>query len=148
MPPRTASQRRKDTLDTLQRVRDVWVASASETGDAYLIPLSYVWDGDRLTMATPEASKTTRNLARAGWARLALPSTDDVVILEGPIEIIPLNADDALAADHAAAAGFDPRQESEPYVYMRVTPQRIQAWRDAAELSGRTIMREGRWVAD
>jgi hypothetical protein len=148
MPPRTASQRRTDTLDALQRTRDVWVASASETGEAYLIPLSYYWDGERLTMATPEASRTTRNLARTGRARLSLPSTDDVILLEGPIEILPLDADDALADAHAAAAGFDPRQEPNPYIYIRVTPTFIQAWRNVAELRGRTIMRDGRWRGD
>jgi hypothetical protein len=148
MPPRTASQRRTDTLDALQRTRDVWVASASETGETHLIPLSYFWDGERLTMATPAASTTTRNLARAGWARLALPSTDDVVLIDGTVEIIPLDVDDALADAHAAAAGFDPRQEPNPYVYIQVAPTRIQAWRDVAELRGRTIMRDGRWRDD
>ena len=48
---------------------DVWVASADAEGDAYLIPLSYYWDGVTLTLSTPRASRTATNLIRAGRAR-------------------------------------------------------------------------------
>jgi hypothetical protein len=145
MPPRTTAQRRGDALRALQEGVDVWVASADADGEAYLIPLSYLWDGERLTLATPEASRTARNLRRAGCARVALPAPRDVVILEGPIECIAIDAvDDELAAAHAAAAGFDPRREAERYVYIRLTPTRIDAWRDVAELPGRRILRDSR----
>jgi hypothetical protein len=43
------------------------------------------------------------------------------------------------------ASGYDPRTEPET-AYLRVTPERIQAWRNVAELKGRTIMRGGRWA--
>ena len=148
MATRPASQRRIDTLAALRSNRDVWVASADADGAAHLIPLSYLWDGERLILATPEASKTARNLRRCGWVRISLPSTDDVVIIDGPADLVPIAGADAFADAHAAATGFDPRAEPEVYIYFRITPSRIQAWRDAAELHGRTIMRDGRWVAD
>jgi hypothetical protein len=148
MAIRTTAQRRADTVAALAQSRDVWVASADATGSTHLIPLSYLWDGERLTLATPEASKTTRNLARAGWARVSLPSTDDVVIVEGSVVVIAIDADDELSAAHAAAAGFDPRAEPNAYVYLQLTPSRIEAWRDVAELKGRVIMRDGRWLDD
>ena len=148
MPPRTAAERRADTVQALRASRDVWVASADETGAAHLIPLSFLWDGACLILATPEASKTTRNLRRAGWARVALPSPDDVVIIEGPVEMFSGETEAALADAHTAATGFDARAEREPYVYIRLTPSLVQAWRDAAELRGRTIMRDGRWRHD
>jgi hypothetical protein len=146
MPPRTVAQRRADTLRALASHRDVWVASASAAGEAYIIPLSFLWDGERLILGTPEASRTARNLRRAGSARVALPSTEDIVIIDGAVDLVP--ADGAASFGHAfaAAAGFDPRVEAETYVYLRITPLRIQARRDAAELGGRTIMREGRWL--
>ena len=145
MPTRGAAERRADALEALRGNRDVWVASADETGAAHLIPLSFLWDGARLIVATPEASKTTRNLRRAGWARVALPSPDDVVIIEGSLEFLSTDGDSELADAHAAATGFDARAEPETYVYIRLTPSRVQAWRDVAELRGRTIMRDGRW---
>jgi hypothetical protein len=146
MTPRTSTQRREDTLEALRQGTDVWVASANESGEAHLIPLSYSWDGHRLTVATPLDSVTVRNLTRTGRMRVSMPSTSDVVILEGPIDVIPIDADEALANAHATAAGFDPRQEPNTYVYLRLTPSFIQAWRNVAELKGRTIMRDGAWL--
>jgi nitroimidazol reductase NimA-like FMN-containing flavoprotein (pyridoxamine 5'-phosphate oxidase superfamily) len=59
-PARSAEQRRSDTLEKLEAGVDLWVASASEDGHAYLIPLSYYWDGAALTIATPRRSRTAR----------------------------------------------------------------------------------------
>ena len=35
---------------------------------------------------------------------------------------------------------------AEEYVYLRITPSQIRAWREANELEGRLLMREGRWL--
>jgi hypothetical protein len=148
--PRDPAQRKTDVLDKLRREVDCWVASASAIGDAYLIPLSFVWDGSTVTLATLRRSRTCRNLARAGWARLALGPTRDVVILEGPVTEISVDAiDPALADAFATATGFDPRQlAAQPeYVYLSVEPRRIQAWREANELPGRDVMIDGVWQA-
>jgi catechol 2,3-dioxygenase-like lactoylglutathione lyase family enzyme len=145
-PPRSAERRKADTLAMLAREFDCWVASADERGEPYLVPLSYAWDGERLTLATPRASRTARNLRRTGRTRVTLGPTRDVVILDGSVEFVPLGAVDALADHFAAETGFDARAEPEEYVYLRLTPHRIQAWREANELPGRTLMRDGRWL--
>jgi hypothetical protein len=144
--PRSRAQRRDDTLARLGRDVDLWVASADEDGNAYLVPLSYYWDGATLTIATPRASRTARNLVRAGEARVALGTTRDVVIVEGSVEEIPIGADTRREDAHAQATGFDPRTLADEYVYLRITPRAIQAWREANELSGRRLMREGTWL--
>ena len=77
---------------------------------------------------------------------MALGTTRDVVIIEGSVEAIPIGADPVLEAAHAQAAGFDPRALADEYVYLRITPQSIQAWREANELGGRQPMRRGRWL--
>ncbi|TMF73349.1 MAG: pyridoxamine 5'-phosphate oxidase family protein [Chloroflexi bacterium] len=105
-PARSRARRRADVLAKLESEVDLWVASASAEGDAYLVPLSFAWDGTRLTIATPKSSVTGRNLARRGWARVALGPTRDVVIIEGPVEVMPVGEDDELAAAHAAKAGL------------------------------------------
>jgi pyridoxamine 5'-phosphate oxidase-like protein len=145
MAARTTAQRKNDLLALLAREEDAWVASANAAGDTYLIPLSYHWNGSQLVFATLERSKTTRNLRRAGRARAALPSTRDVVIVEGPIAFIPIDADPALADAFAARLNWDPRREPQPYVYITLTPDFIQTWRDVEELTGRTIMIGGVW---
>ncbi len=92
-PARTKSQRKADTVERLRTDIDLWVASASEDARAYLVPLSYHWDGSTLMVATPSASPTARNLLRAGWVRVALGHTRDVVIVQGTVEAIPISAD-------------------------------------------------------
>ena len=145
-PARSREQRRRDVLARLEADVDAWVASADERGNAYLIPLSYYWDGAALTVATPRASRTAVNLMRAGRARIALGHTRDVVIVDGAVEAIPIGADRALEDAHARASGFDPRTEAEEYVYLRITPHEIQAWREVNELAGRRLMRKGEWL--
>jgi hypothetical protein len=145
-PARPRAQRRSDTLAKLESEIDLWVASADQTGGAYLVPLSFYWDGSTVTLATPAASRTGRNLARAGWARVALGPTRDVVIIEGPVEVSPIGADPRLEDAYAEATGWDPREEANEYVYLRVAPQEIQAWRESNELVGRRLMRGGEWL--
>jgi hypothetical protein len=146
VPPRSRSQRTADTLERLRRDVDLWVASASEDGEAYLVPLSYHWDGSTLTIATPSASPTARNLLRAGRVRAALGQTRDVVIVEGTVAARAIGADPELEDAHARSAGFDPRTLRDEYVYLRITPQEIQAWRESNELDGRVLMRRGEWL--
>ena len=146
-PARSITERRLDTLAKLRTDVDLWVASASEHGDAYLVPLSYYWDETTLTIATPRSRRTARNLMRAGWARVALGPTRDVVLIEGSVEAIPIGTDPVLEDAHAKASGFDPRELTTEYVYLRITPSLIQAWRESNELDGRDLMLEGRWLS-
>jgi hypothetical protein len=144
--PRPRAQRRNDTLAKLEAEVDLWVASTDEAGAAYLLPLSFYWDGSTLTLATPKTSRTGRNLVRAGWARVALGPTRDVVIIEGPIEAIPIGADTSLEGAYAQAAGWDPREQPDEHLYLRITPKTILAWRESNELAGRALMRGGEWL--
>lgn len=144
---RDRATRVADAKAKIENDVDVWVSSASEDGRGYLIPLSYYWDGTQMTMAAHPRSPTVIYLSRAGWARVALGPSRDVVIIEGPVEVFPTEDDPGLAAAHAEAAGFDTRAESSPYSFIRLTPETIQAWRNAPELRGRTVMRDGVWLS-
>jgi nitroimidazol reductase NimA-like FMN-containing flavoprotein (pyridoxamine 5'-phosphate oxidase superfamily) len=145
-PPRSTEQRIADTLAKLTTEVDCWVPSASAGGEIYLIPLSFVWHDERLTLATPAASRTARNLRRAGQARIALGGTRDVVIVEGTLTFIPKEeVAPALADAFVKAASFDPRSASGEYLYITLTPRLVQAWRNVGELAGREIMRDGQW---
>ncbi|MGA7669984.1 MAG: pyridoxamine 5'-phosphate oxidase family protein [Nitrolancea sp.] len=146
MEVRTLQQRLADVRAKLETEVDLWIASAGATGDAYLIPLSFYWDGARLTVATPKRSRTARNVQRSGRMRVALGPTRDVVVLEGPIEELPAHVDPELAEAHAKATGFDAREGPDEYVFFRMTPDIIQAWRNPAELPDRDVMRDGEWL--
>jgi hypothetical protein len=147
-PARPAKQRKQDTLARLERDVDAWVASADPaTGTPYLIPLSFLWDGETVLIATPAASPTSRNLRATGKVRLSVGLTRDVVLIEGAVETVaaaelPGEVGDAFAAK----TGFDPRRLRDPYLYFRIRPHRIQAWREVNELEGRELLRDGRWL--
>jgi hypothetical protein len=67
--PRSAGQRKDDTLARLAADEDAWIATADADGGAYLLPLSFLWDGAGLVVSTPRASVTARNLSRGGRVR-------------------------------------------------------------------------------
>ncbi len=149
--PRTARQRRDDTIAKLEAPgADVWVATASGTGRAHLVPLSYAWDGERIVLSAEADSLTVRNLRSAGRARLGFGPTRDIVVVDAALDRV-CDVDDAEVAEAARAyadqAGWDPRQEPEAYVFVLLRPRRIQAWRAADELAGRLLMRDGEWLA-
>ncbi|MFG2263578.1 pyridoxamine 5'-phosphate oxidase family protein [Streptomyces sp. NPDC048720] len=150
-PARTAEQRKKDTLHRLEHDVDAWVATAGADGGApYLVPLSFVWDGATLLIATPAESPTGRNLAATGRVRLGIGPTRDVVIVEGAARVVaPEDLPEEDAEVFAGKTGFDPRRLATRYLYFTVLPRRVQAWREENELAGRELMRDGAWlVAD
>jgi hypothetical protein len=145
--PRTRAQRRRDTEHRLTHDVDVWVASASPDGAPYLVPLSFDRDGEALLVATPADSPTGRNLVATRTARLALGHTRDVAMIEGEVEVLEIDALPRRQGDRfAARTGFDPRALATRYRWFRITPRRIQAWREEDELRDRELMRDGRWL--
>lgn len=110
-PARPAEQRKQDTLHRLEHDEDVWVATAPDDGSGvpYLVPLSFLWDGSALLLATPAASPTGRNLRATGRVRLGLGPTRDVVMIEGTVETVTQAELREEEGDRfAARTGFDP----------------------------------------
>jgi hypothetical protein len=145
---RTPRQRKQDALDRLEHDVDAWVATA-DAGSAvpHLVPLSFLWDGATLLMATPASSPTGRNLRATGRVRIGIGPTRDVVLIEGTaLALASAEIPDEIGDAFAVRTGFDPRGLTTPYLYFRVRPQRVQAWREANELEGRELMRGGRWL--
>jgi hypothetical protein len=145
---RSRTERRRDTERRLADDVDLWLASASPDGVPYLVPLSFDWDGEALLVATPADSPTGRNLAATRTVRLGLGQTRDVTMIDGDVEVLEMDALPREQGDRfAARSGFDPRELDTPYRWFRIVPRRMQAWREVDELTDRTLMREGRWVA-
>ena len=70
-----------------------------------------------------------------------------MVLVRGTVVVTPADdLDPALGDAFAAKAGFDPRRQSAPYSYFRLTPPSIQVWREEDELAGRWLMRDGVWT--
>jgi hypothetical protein len=149
-PARNSKQRKHDALDRLEQDVDAWVATADRAaGTPYLVPLSFLWDGTSLLFATPASSPTGRNLQSAGTIRVGIGPTRDVVLIDGTVRVLSLGEISQEVGDaFAVKTGFDPRRETNTYVYFRVLPERLQAWREENELDGRLLMRDGRWLVE
>ncbi|MGP3776809.1 pyridoxamine 5'-phosphate oxidase family protein [Streptomyces sp. SDT5-1] len=147
-PPRSAKQRKQDTLDRLEREVDAWVATAGPEGGApYMMPLSFLWRDDCVYVSTRATNPVARNLVASGQVHLGIGPTRDVVHIIGRCEALPAEEVSREFGDaFAAGAGFDPRKADGPYLYFRIRPVRIQAWREANELAGRDLMRDGVWL--
>ncbi|GAA2336452.1 pyridoxamine 5'-phosphate oxidase family protein [Dactylosporangium salmoneum] len=142
--PRPLARRREDTLHRLEHDVDAWVATADANGTPYLVPLSFLWEGETLLISTAATNPTARNLLAGGRVRLTVGPTRDVVLIEGTaqrVEEVP----DELGDAFAAKTGFDPRR-GRNYPYFRIRPELIQAWREVDELAGRDLMVAGEWL--
>lgn len=144
---RDRESRKADTLAMLTTPAiDTWVATASAAGVPHLVPVSLAWVDERIVIAVEASSVTARNLATSGTARLAVGPTRDVVMVDALREkTVDVAADDELGEAYVAQADWDPRGDT-GYVFLVLRPVRVQAWREANEIAGRTLMRDGRWL--
>jgi hypothetical protein len=134
-------------MERLAGERDVWLSTAHPDHGPHQVPLWLRWDGRAVWMCTSATSVTARNVREEPRIRLALPDTFDVVLLQGEAECfagleVPGDAADAFAGKF----GWDPRVEEESFLYLRVVPRTVRAWRGEPELRGRVIMRDGVWL--
>ncbi|MEE1836247.1 pyridoxamine 5'-phosphate oxidase family protein [Streptomyces sp. SP17KL33] len=144
---RRTAERVRDTLERLVSERDVWLSTAHPEHGPHQVPLWFSWDGRAVWMCTSAASVTVRNVRAEPRVRLSLPDTFDVVLLQGeavcfPDQEVPRDAAEAFAGKF----GWDPRMEDGSYMYVRVVPTTVRAWRGEPELRGRVVMRDGAWL--
>jgi general stress protein 26 len=146
---RSFETRRDDAIRKLEQDADVWIATGGADGKPHLVPLSLSWDGEKVVLATEARSPTTANLRASRQARLALGNPRDVVVIDADGEVVPVQdqAAEEAVLRYKARTGWDPRSEDGEWVMLFLRPLRIQVWNNVAEIKGRTIMRDGHWVA-
>lgn len=145
---RDTQTRKADVLKALQQQADMWLSTANPSGQPHLIPVSTWWDGTDLVIATAGASRTARNLKMNRAVRLAGGTPSDAIMIDAEVVEAPAVDDSAeLARGFAAAVGWDPRQVAKGWIFFRLRPTRIQAYRGYDELEGRDVMRGSKWLA-
>jgi general stress protein 26 len=146
--PRPLPERREAATEHLRSHSNLWLATASDGRGPHLIPVSYWWDGSRLTTATFEDSRTLKNVRAQPRVRAAVGSAADVLMIDATAVIVAVTDIDTAAAEgYARASGNDPRS-APGFAYLQLTPERMQVWRGVAEFTGRTVMRGGAWLGD
>ena len=145
---RSLSERRAAALQHLRSNTNLWLATSSDGRGPHLIPVSYWWDGSRLTTATFEGSRTLENVRAQPKVRASIGSTGDVLMIDATATVVPVPDIDAGAAErYAQASGNDPRLVP-GFAYVQLVPKRMQIWKGVAEFAGRTVMRGGVWLDD
>ncbi|MER5349226.1 pyridoxamine 5'-phosphate oxidase family protein [Kitasatospora sp. NPDC002551] len=145
--PRPTAERVRGVLERLVAERDIWLSTAHPDRGPHQVPLWFLWDGQAVWMCTDATSVTARNVRREPRVRLALPDTVDVVLVQGEAEcFLDQEVPDAAAEAFTGKFGWDPRGEEGSFLYMRVVPRTVRAWRGVPELRGRVVMRDGAWL--
>jgi hypothetical protein len=145
---RSVETRKADVLLALAKQSDMWLATADLKGRPHLVAVSAWWNGGQFVIATSGSTRSARNLEETRGARLAIGSPEDVIVIDAELAGggRPVGADPGTSAGFAGAVGWDPRTVGEGWVYFTLRPLRIQAYRGYDELSGRDVMRDGRWL--
>ena len=68
--------------------RNYWVASVNPNGTPHARPVWGGWIDDRLYLEGSPETRTMRNITERGYASVNLDDGDQVVIVEGPIEVV------------------------------------------------------------
>jgi hypothetical protein len=145
---RDTPTRKADVKAALEQQADLWLSTADPRGRPHLIPVSAWWDGTHLVIATAGASRTARNMKANRAVRVAAGSPADVIMIDADVvENRAVDDSAELAGGFAAAVGWDPREVGPGWVFFRLRPTRIQAYRGYDELEGRDVMRASRWLA-
>ncbi len=150
---RSTSRRKADVIARLEREANIWLPTASAEGVPHLVPLSLAWDGGRILVATPTDSPTVRNAAGSGRAKAALDDADDVVLIDGTIEVFAFSAVEAGAVEagtietYVRLLGWNPADQPGRWSMLVITPRTIRVWNGVSEIEGRTVMKQGAWLA-
>lgn len=145
-PARSKSERKAHVLRKLESDNKLWIATASPDGSAHLVPFSFVWDGERITMATKNDNPAALNAARTGTGRVALGDFSDVVLIDGPLSVVAPDQIDSAVADRLARVSAIDGRRAPGFVYLQLVPRRVQTWWSGSELGSPTIMRDGHWL--
>lgn len=144
---RDTATRKKDVEEVLQSQGHYWLATAEVGGRPHVIGVSALWNGSEFVVTTLGTSRTARNMAMSSEVVLAHGDPGDAVVIRAAV-IDSAGVEDSaeLAGDWKAAMGWDPR-EMGGWMFFRLRPTRIQAFRGYDEIEGRDVMVRSRWLA-
>jgi general stress protein 26 len=118
----------------LRAFRSIWVSTTRPDGRPHAVPVWYVWDNNAVYFISARHLQKSKNLAKQPWIIVHAGDGDDVIILEGPVEIvdsrIELERIDALYR----AKYVDPGSGAQATIFepdvdlYRVNVKHIMAW--------------------
>jgi hypothetical protein len=94
------------------------------------MPVWGLWLDDAVVFSSSPSSVKARNIRREPRLVIHLESGDEVVILEGAAEHVPL--DDAIADANGAKYGFRPEVNDPDACWVSLRPSRAFAWLESS----------------
>jgi hypothetical protein len=145
-PSRDTATRKKDVLAVLEKQGHYWLTTAEIGGRPHMIGVSGLWDGTQIVVTTLGTSKTALNMAMNPLVIVAAGDPSDAIVIQAQmIESIPVEESPRMVQEWKAAMGWDPAELGD-WVFYRLRPTRIQAFRGYEEIKGRDVMVRSRWV--
>ena len=143
---RDIATRKKDVLAALEGQGHYWLTTADVAGRPHMIGVSALWDGAELVVTTLGSSRTARNMAMNPTVVLAHGDPADAIVIKAAVIDSAAVEDSAeLAGEWNKAMGWDPR-EMGGWMFYRLRPTRIQAFRGYDEIENRDVMVRSRWI--
>jgi hypothetical protein len=122
-----------------------WLSTAEIGGPPHVIGVSGLWDGSQIVITTLGSSRTARNMSMNPRVVLAHGDPGDAIVIQaGVIDSAGVENAPEISADWEKAMGWTP---DAGWVFYRLRPTRIQAFRGYDEIEGRDVMIRSRWVA-
>jgi PPOX class probable F420-dependent enzyme len=72
----------------LKSFRSIWISTTRPDGRPHATPVWYLWDGQHIYFTTSPKSQKGKDLAHQSWVIVHAGDPDDVIILEGPAQIV------------------------------------------------------------
>ena len=122
-------------IDTwLRAFRSIWVSTTRPDGRPHAVPVWYTWDGSALYFISARNLQKSRNLRRQPWIVVHAGDGDDVIIIEGSVEVVTDRAELERVDETYRAKYVDPGSGAQATIFepeadlYRVNVKRIMAW--------------------
>jgi general stress protein 26 len=125
----------------LGREFTIWIATVRNDGRPHMTPVWYVWLEGRIYVAIGTESQKFVNLRGNQLVSLALPDTENVIILEGEAHAADRPTSDKIADYFFHKYEWDFRyDDSSNWRLIEITPNKILTWGDGYEGEGIRIL--------
>lgn len=116
--------------ERLAASRNYWIVTTCADGRPHAMPVWGLWLDDAVVFSSSPSSVKARNIRREPRLVIHLESGDEVVILEGTAERVPI--DDAIADAYEAKYGFRPDVSDPDSFWVSLRPSRAFAWLESS----------------
>jgi len=72
----------------LRAMRSIWISTTRLDGRPHAVPVWFIWDGKNIYFITRRDMQKAKNLARQPWVIVHAGDGDDVIILEGRVQVV------------------------------------------------------------